>query len=131
MTTSIISPIAYFKYFPVFPFETRFCRIFLKNFIIDYWLVPIAIGMKFNVHYKRSGGIYAPSFRFITDFKYMKLLVGLHILEIRYWILYLLPYKSYNLITNLFYLFYKQLGYSVGQVTGSVGILLSPRARCS
>jgi hypothetical protein len=35
----MISPIAYFSYFPVFPLESKFCLIFLNNFIIGYGLV--------------------------------------------------------------------------------------------
>ena len=34
ITTSIISPKAYFRYFPFFPSKSKFCLIFLKNFII-------------------------------------------------------------------------------------------------
>src|SRR5210317_347017 len=51
ITTRIISPIAYFKYFPVFPSESKFCLIFLKNFIISYWLVMLKYNLLYLVQY--------------------------------------------------------------------------------
>ena len=37
ITTSTISPMAYLKYFPVLPFESKSYLIFRKNFIIVYF----------------------------------------------------------------------------------------------